>query len=152
VRRDYLTIIENVKGKSPDAEIIGVLVEKMVSPATEVIIGGLRDPQFGPAIMFGLGGIFTEVLKDISFRLAPITKKEAFEMMRDLRGYPLLNGFRGGSPLDMESLSHAIISVSEVMTMIAEIQEIDLNPVFLYTKGLVAVDARIILRVNDQAL
>lgn len=151
VKRDYSTIIENIKRKNPEAEIIGILVEKMVSPSTEVIIGGLRDSQFGPAVMFGLGGIFTEILKDVSFRLAPIKKEEAFEMMEDLKGYPLLNGYRGRSPLDMESLSHAIVAVSEIMAMIEDIQEIDLNPIFLYTKGLIAVDARIILKIaNNQ--
>ena len=148
LKRDYSGLIENIKSKVPEAEIIGILVERMVSPSTEVIIGGLRDSQFGPAIMFGLGGVFTEILKDVSFRLAPITRNEAFRMMEELRGYPLIAGYRKSKPLDRESLSHAIVSISELMIEIEEIEEIDLNPIFLYTTGLTAVDARIILRQN----
>ena len=145
VRRDYSNIIENIKRKVPVAKIKGVLIERLVTPSLEVIIGGLRDSQFGPTIMFGLGGIFTEILKDLSFRLAPVTKGETFGMMEELKGYPLLNGYRGSKPLDKESLSDAMVSISNLMTEVEEIKEIDLNPVFLYPKGLTAVDARVIL-------
>ncbi len=147
VKRDFSDIIENIRRKAPDAEVIGILVEKMAFQSTEVIIGGIRDPQFGPAIMFGLGGIFTEILKDISFRLAPIMKEEALGMMEELKGYPLIEGYRGSKPLDRESLSDAMVKVSKVMEEIKDIQEIDLNPVFLYPEGLTVVDARIILKV-----
>lgn len=145
VRRDYSNIIENIKRKVPEAKIKGVLIERLVNPSLEVIIGGLRDSQFGPTIMFGLGGIFTEILKDLSFRLAPVTKGETFDMMKELKGYPLLNGYRGSKPLDKESLSDAMVSISNLMTEVEDIKEIDLNPVFLYPKGLTAVDARVIL-------
>lgn len=147
VKRDFLEIKENIMLKVPGAEVIGVMIEKMASQSTEVIIGGLRDSQFGPAIMFGLGGIFTEILKDISFRLAPISESEAFDMMEELRGYPLLDGYRGREPLDKNSLSNAMVKVSELIVEMDEIQEIDLNPVFLYPSGLTVVDARIILNV-----
>lgn len=146
VRRDYSVIIENIKRNVPGAEVIGILVEKVAPPSTEVIIGGIRDSQFGPAIMFGLGGIFTEILKDVSFRLAPITKDEGFGMMEELKGYPLLTGYRGGKPLDRDALSKSMVAVSKLITEIDEINEIDLNPVFLYPEGIMAVDARIILR------
>lgn len=147
VKRDFSDIIENIRRKVPDAEVIGILVEKMAFQSTEVIIGGIRDLQFGPAIMFGLGGIFTEILKDISFRLAPVTRDESFSMMEELKGYPLITGYRGNKPLDRDTLSDAIVKVSELMTGLEEIQEIDLNPVFLYPEGLIVVDARIILNV-----
>ncbi|MEK6693230.1 MAG: acetate--CoA ligase family protein [Nitrospirota bacterium] len=147
VKRDFSDIIENIRRKVPDAEVIGILVEKMAFQSTEVIIGGIRDLQFGPAIMFGLGGIFTEILKDISFRLAPITKKEALGMMEELKGYPLIEGYRGSKPLDRESLSDTMVKVSKLMEEIKDIQEVDLNPVFLYPEGLTVVDARIILKV-----
>lgn len=145
VRRDYSAIIDNIKRVVPEAEIIGILIEKMAIRSTEVIIGGIRDEQFGPTIMLGLGGIFTEILRDVSFRLAPITGEEAFRMMEELKGYPLLTGYRGSKPLDKESLSDAMVSISNLMTEVEEIKEIDLNPVFLYPKGLTAVDARVIL-------
>lgn len=147
VKRDFSDIIENIRRKVPDAEVIGILVEKMAFQSTEVIIGGIRDLQFGPAIMFGLGGIFTEILKDISFRLAPITKEEALGMMEELKGYPLIEGYRGSKPLDRESLSDTMVKVSKLMEEIKDIQEVDLNPVFLYPEGLTVVDARIILKV-----
>jgi acetyl-CoA synthetase (ADP-forming) len=147
VKRDFSDIIENVRRKVPDAEVMGILVEKMVPQSTEVIIGGIRDIQFGPAIMFGLGGIFTEILKDISFRLAPLTREEASGMMEELKGYPIIEGYRGSRPLDRESLSDAMVKVSRMMEEIKDIQEIDLNPVFLYPVGLTVVDARIILKV-----
>lgn len=146
VRRDYLQIIENIKRNAPRAEVIGILVERMASLSTEVIIGGIRDSQFGPAIMFGLGGIFTEILKDVSFRLAPITREDTFRMMEELKGYPLLYGYRGSKPLDRESLSAAMMAIAGLMIEIEDILEIDLNPVFLYPTGLTTVDARIILR------
>lgn len=145
VRRDYSKITENIKRKIPEAKIEGVLIERLATPSLEVIIGGLRDSQFGPTIMLGLGGIFTEILKDLSFRLTPVTKGETFGMMEELKGCPLLNGYRGSKPLDKESLSDAMVSISNLMTEVEEIKEIDLNPVFLYPKGLTAVDARVIL-------
>lgn len=149
VKRDFSDIIENIKRKIPDAEIKGMLVEKMVQQSTEVIIGGIRDPQFGPAIMFGLGGIFTEILKDVSFRLAPVSRYEALDMMKELKGFPLIEGYRGNKPLDMGAISDALVKVSDLMIEIEEIKEIDLNPVFLYPEGLTVVDARIILRRRE---
>lgn len=153
VKRDYSIIMKNIKSNVPEAEVTGIFVEKMVPLSTEVIIGGIRDSQFGPAIMFGLGGIFTELLRDVSFRLAPITEEEGLGMMEELKGYPLLTGYRGSKPLDREALARSMVKVSELIIEIDEIKEIDLNPVFLYPEGLIAVDARIILRknVNNQS-
>lgn len=141
----YNELLSTIKTKAPRAKITGVLVEKMAPAATEVIIGALRDPQFGPAVMFGLGGIFVEAIKDVSFRLAPVNEKEALEMIKATKGYPLLNGFRGSPPLDVYSTAKTILTISKIITQIEQITEIDLNPVLVYTDRILVVDARIIL-------
>jgi len=92
VKEAYMTIIKNISEKKPEAKILGVLVQEMVPKGYEVIVGAIRDAQFGPAVMFGLGGAFVEVLEDVSFRLAPLSKNEALEMMRDTKGFKLLEG------------------------------------------------------------
>ncbi|MCF6157835.1 MAG: acetyl-CoA synthetase [wastewater metagenome] len=145
VRTAYTGIIENVKKNIPEARIVGTLVSEMAEPSTEVIIGGLRDPQFGPAVMFGIGGIFVEIFKDVSFRIAPVEKDEALDMIQDIKGYKLLEGYRGTEVLDVPALVKTISHVSTIMTSIECIKEIDLNPIFVYPKGIMAVDARIIL-------
>ncbi|HHT9111630.1 MAG TPA: acetate--CoA ligase family protein [Candidatus Brocadiaceae bacterium] len=145
VKKAFEEILRNVKEKRPDARIHGIFVEEMASPSTEVIVGGIRDPQFGPAVMFGLGGIFVEVFKDVSFRIAPVEEFEALDMISDIKGATLLKGFRNTQPLDMPALAQTIIQVSHIITSLDEIKEIDLNPVFVYPKGVRAVDARIIL-------
>ncbi len=131
----------------PGVEITGFLVERMAEPSTEVIIGAVRDPQFGPTVMFGLGGIFVEVVKDVSLCLAPVNEKEAREMISEIKAYPLLTGFRGSKPLDISSIAKAILSISQIITTIPQIMEIDLNPLFVYPEGIIAVDARIIIEV-----
>lgn len=145
VKRAFEEILRHVKEKRPDARIHGIFVEEMASPSTEVIVGGIRDPQFGPAVMFGLGGIFVEVFKDVSFRIAPVEEFEALDMISDIKGVTLLKGFRNTRPLDIPALAQTIIRVSHMITFLDEIKEIDLNPVFVYPKGVRAVDARIIL-------
>ncbi len=146
VRVAYEEIIDNVKKKQPDARINGILVEEMAKASTEVIVGGLRDPQFGPAVMFGLGGIFVEVFKDVSFRIAPIEEHEALDMINEVKGAKILKGFRNTEALDIPTLAQTIMHVSDMMVSIEEIKEIDLNPVIVYPQGVKSVDARIIIR------
>ncbi|TLD41160.1 MAG: Acetyl-CoA synthetase (ADP-forming) [Candidatus Jettenia ecosi] len=148
IRASYEEIVKNVKKKQPNARIYGILVEEMAAPSAEVIIGGLRDFQFGPVVMFGLGGIFVEIFKDVSFRIAPIEEREALNMIYDVKGAKVLMGFRGTEPLDIPALTQTILQISRIMTSLEEIREIDLNPVLVYQKGIKAVDARIVL---DQA-
>ena len=138
-------IIENVKKAKPRAKIMGIYVQEYVPEGREVIIGLIKDPQFGPTVMFGLGGIFVEVLKDVSFRIAPMSKKDAEEMIKEIRGYPILRGVRGNPPVDFEALENALVAVSKLGWELKEIKEMDLNPVIAYHNGLKVVDARIIL-------
>ena len=145
VKAAYEEIMKNVNIKKPDARIEGILVEKMATPSTEVIIGGLRDPQFGPAVMFGLGGIFVEIYKDVSFRIAPLEEYDAIDMIHEIKGSKILKGFRNTESLDITSVAQTILKVSNIMVSLEEIKEIDLNPVLVYPKGVKAVDARIIL-------
>jgi acetyl-CoA synthetase (ADP-forming) len=124
----------------------GALVERMAPPGTETIIGAKLDPQFGPVVLFGLGGIFVEIFKDVSFRVAPIGKGDALDMMSELKAYPLLKGARGRAPADTEALADALLKVSGMMMQEPMIQELDLNPTIAYEKGCRVVDARVILR------
>jgi acetyl-CoA synthetase (ADP-forming) len=141
----YKTIIENAKKYNADATIVGVLVQEMAPASTETIVGAIKDPQFGPTIMFGLGGIFVELLKDVSFRIAPITADDAKEMITQLKAYPLLKGFRNTPPADIDALVDILLSTSRLVMDNPEIKELDLNPVIAYQKGAKTVDARIIL-------
>ncbi|MGB9756551.1 MAG: acetate--CoA ligase family protein, partial [Candidatus Bathyarchaeales archaeon] len=104
VRDAYRKILGNVKKHRADAKIVGVLVQEMAPQSTEIIVGAIKDPQFGPALMFGLGGIFVEVLKDVTFRVAPINEDEAREMITEVRAYPLLKGYRNTPPADIEAI------------------------------------------------
>jgi acetyl-CoA synthetase (ADP-forming) len=123
----------------------GMLVEPMAPPGTETIIGGKRDPQFGPVLLFGLGGIFVEVFKDVSFRVAPIEREDALEMISELKALPLLRGIRGRKPSDIDALVDSLLRVSEMMMREERIKELDLNPTLAYEKGCRVVDARVIL-------
>ena len=145
VRTAYDEIITNVNHQYPHAKIQGVSVQKMVRPGTEVIIGTNKDPQFGPVIMFGLGGLFVEILKDVSFRIIPLNKRNAQEMIHEIKGYPLLKGYRGKEPADIPALVDLILKVSKFVNENPKIKELELNPVFAYPEGAMAVDARIIL-------
>lgn len=138
-------IRRNIKKRAPKVRVEGFLLEEMAPKGVEVIIGGLMDPQFGPAVMFGIGGVAVELLKDVTFRLAPIKRSEALEMMKDLKGYPLLTGFRGSRPVDLKRLADAIVSVSEIVSESDGIREIEINPLLVYEKGVMALDARIVL-------
>ncbi|WP_340820181.1 acetate--CoA ligase family protein [Methanolobus sp. WCC4] len=135
----------DLEENAPQARIEGFLLEEFVPRGVEVIIGGMRDPQFGPVVMFGTGGIMVELMKDVSFRLAPLDKGEAMAMMEDVRGYPLLTGYRGSKPVDREMLASVIVKLSDIITKIEVIREIEINPLFAYEDGVMAVDARVIL-------
>jgi acetyl-CoA synthetase (ADP-forming) len=141
----YAKLVTEIKSKEPSATIAGVLVEKMMSPSIEVVVGGTRDKQFGPAVMFGMGGIFTEVYDDVTFRVAPIDQVDAFNMIHGLRGSRILEGIRGESPLDTDSVVKVLTDVSDLMTQHDAIDQLDLNPVIVYPHGVCAVDARIII-------
>ncbi len=141
----YRKIIENAKNYKADAKIVGVLVQEMAPQSTEVIVGAIKDPQFGQTVMFGLGGIFVELLKDVNFRIAPLTAEDAKEMITQLKAYPLLNGYRNTPPADLDALVAILCSVSSLVMENPEIKELDLNPVMAYPKGAKTVDARIIL-------
>jgi acyl-CoA synthetase (NDP forming) len=145
VGKAYDEILSAIKKVQPKAKIEGISVQKMAHPGLEVIIGMTKDAQFGPVLMFGLGGILVEVLKDVSFRIVPLTKRDAREMIKEIKGYPLLEGYRGQEPADIPFLEAIILKVSDFIDKNPEIKELDLNPVFAYKKGAVAVDARVIL-------
>jgi acyl-CoA synthetase (NDP forming) len=145
VKKAYDDILRSVKKKYPRALIHGISVQKMARPATEVIIGTSKDPQFGPVIMFGLGGIFVEVLKDVSFRVIPVNRKDAQEMIQEIKGFPLLRGYRGKEPASIPALIAMILKVSKFINENPQIREMELNPIFAYKDKALAVDARIIL-------
>ncbi|MGA2159621.1 MAG: acetate--CoA ligase family protein [Dehalococcoidia bacterium] len=141
----YSEILANVTKHDRKAKIVGVTVQKMARQGLEIIIGMTKDAQFGPVIMFGLGGILVEVLKDVSFRIVPLEKRDAAEMITEIKGFPVLKGFRGQEPADIPFLENLILKVSDFVEKNPEIKELDLNPVFAYKDGAMAVDARIIL-------
>jgi acetyl-CoA synthetase (ADP-forming) len=145
VKAAYKQIMENVKKRRKDAKILGVIVQEMAPPSTEVIVGAIKDPQFGPTLMFGLGGVFVEILKDVTFKVAPITEEEAREMLTEIKAYPLLKGYRNLPPADTEALVKILLNTSRLVTEHMEIKELDLNPIMVYEKGAKTVDARIIL-------
>lgn len=145
VRKAYDEIFKKIKKQYPGANLQGVSVQKMVRPGTEVIIGTSKDPQFGPVIMFGLGGIFVELLKDVSFRIIPLERKDAQEMIEEIKGYPVLQGYRGMEPASISALIETILKVSKLIEENPGIKELDLNPVFAYRNKALAVDARIVL-------
>jgi acyl-CoA synthetase (NDP forming) len=145
VEKAYGEIMKAAKGKFPKAKIEGAAVQKMARPGTEVIVGTFKDAQFGPVIMFGLGGIFVEVLKDVSFRIVPIERRDAAEMIKEIKGYPLLKGYRGMEPASLPALEDILLKVSDLVAKTPEIKELDINPIIAYKDSAVAVDARIVL-------
>lgn len=145
ILKGYRKVIENSKKYKPDADIRGVIVQHMMPKNREVIIGVSKDKQFGHVVMFGLGGIFVEVLKDVSFRIVPIEKEDAYSMIYEIRSHQMLCGVRGEKPSDVDALADIIIKISNLVSDFPEIKELDINPVFVYEKGAVAVDALIVL-------
>ncbi len=149
IRNAFRTIMANARNYKADADIHGVLIQEMAPFGTEVIVGSVCDAQFGPTVMFGLGGIFVEVLKDVTFRVAPVSKDDAMKMMPEIKGYPILQGARGESRRDQEALSVVLSRFSQMVNDLGdEIAETDANPSMVYEqgKGLKIVDARIILQ------
>ncbi|MDI6868060.1 MAG: acetate--CoA ligase family protein [Coprothermobacterota bacterium] len=146
VKKAFEEIIVNARKYKTDARIVGVLVQKMASPGgTEVIFGAIRDPQFQQVVMFGLGGIFVEVLKDVTFRVAPVTVEEAKKMALEIQAASILKGVRGQGRRDLDALAESLSRLSQLVVDFPEIKELDANPVMLYESGLVVVDARILL-------
>ena len=138
-------IYANAAEAAPGAELSGLAVQSMAEPGAEVILGITTDQQFGPVLMFGLGGVFVEALKDVAFRVVPLERRDAAEMIREIQGFPVLEGFRGSPPRDLAALEQMLMQLSSFAESHPEVQELDLNPVFAHERGAVAVDARIVL-------
>ncbi len=147
LRVAYREILSNIDRYLPEAELWGVSVQEMITGGREVILGSNDDPQFGPVLMFGLGGVYVEVLKDVSFRLAPLTKEDAKQMVLETRSYPLLQGVRGDPRADVEAVVDALLRLSQLVTDWPQIKELDINPLMVLEadRGAVAVDVRILL-------
>ena len=146
VQKAYTEIIANVKESLPDATIEGVSVQKMVLPGVEIIIGVTEDAQFGPVVMFGLGGIWVEAIKDVVFRVVPVTAWDAEEMVREIKGFAVLQGYRGQEAVDLSFLAKLITRISEFIEKNPRFKEIDINPLIAYSDSAVAVDARIVMK------
>ena len=145
VEKAYEEIMSSCKAYDPGADIEGVAVQGMATVGTEIIMGMIKDASFGPVVMFGLGGVLVEVLKDVSFRIVPIEKADAEEMTSEIQGKKLLEGYRGQDPADVPYLQEILVKLSDFVDATPGIEEIDMNPVFAYREGAVVVDARIIL-------
>ncbi len=144
VRRAYDEILSNARRAAPQAEIQAVLVQEMVKGGVEVILGSTTDPVFGPVVMFGLGGIFVEALGDVSFRIAPLSRNDAEDMIEEIKGYRILRGIRGREPADLDAIADALLSVSRLVTDHRDaIEELDINPLVVFPRGAKAVDALI---------
>ena len=146
VKAAYTEIMSSVKSGVPDALIEGMLVCRMLPPGgVECIIGMVRDPSFGPALMVGLGGVFVEVLKDVSFRVLPLDEENATAMIEELKGITLLRGIRGENPRDIKALAQILVKVGKLVEENPQIKELDINPCIVYETGAFPVDARILL-------
>ncbi len=145
VAEGYDEIISSVQAAQPSANIEGVSVQEMASPGVEVIVGVTTDPQFGPVMMFGLGGIMVEVLGDVAFRLAPLGEGDARDMIDEIQGRQVLDGVRGQPPVDVRAIEAMLDQVSAFAAEHPEVAELDLNPVIASPEGAIAVDARIVL-------
>ena len=146
VKSGFSRIVDNARRYNSNAKLEGVLVQRMAPQGREVIIGGLVDPQFGQTLMFGLGGVFVEVFRDVTLRIAPIVEQDAREMIREIKAHPILKGYRGQPPADEDAIVDVLLSASDLMMENQDINQMDLNPVMIYDKGASIVDARMILR------
>lgn len=126
------------------------LVQEMIKGPRELVIGMIRDPQFGPCVMFGLGGIFTEILRDVSFRVAPIEERDALEMMREIKGHKILDAIRGMDAVDVKALSQSLIALGNIGLEHEAVQEIDVNPLIVRGSQPVAVDALVVLKEPEE--
>jgi len=149
VENAFDMIMRSAREKFPDADIEGISVQGMAKSGTEIIIGMIKDAQFGPVLMFGLGGILVEVLKDVAFRIVPLEKRDASDMIKEIKGYKILEGYRGQDPVDIPYLEDMLVKLSVFVDNTPEIKEIDMNPVFAYKDGTVVVDARIVLEETE---
>jgi len=145
VREAFNDIVRNAEKHTSRDRIVGTLVSPMVAYGQECIIGMIRDRQFGPVLMFGLGGIFVEVLKDVSFRVAPLSLEDMDEMIHEIKGYKILTGIRGEKQKDIDAVKDVLAKLSQIAVENPEINEIDLNPVIVHEKGASIVDSRVIL-------
>ncbi|HJM88694.1 MAG TPA: acetate--CoA ligase family protein [Dehalococcoidia bacterium] len=145
VREAYDAMQASVKSAAPKATIDGISVQQMAQSGTEVIVGIATDPQFGPVMMFGLGGIFVEVLKDVAFRIVPLEDRDASQIVREIRSFPVLEGVRGQAGADLDALEKLLLQVSAFAWDHQEVAELDLNPVIARPDGVLAVDARVVL-------
>jgi acyl-CoA synthetase (NDP forming) len=152
VRRAFTDIMGAARKLAPADEIDGVLIQSMIEGGVETMIGVSDDPSFGPLVAFGLGGIHVEVLKDVGFRVAPLTDRDADELLYGIRGLPLLKGYRGHPPADIDALRELLLRVSQLAVGVPDIEELDLNPVIALPPGLGCriVDARIKVRGRQQ--
>ena len=131
VGKAYTEIITAVKRTSPKVAIHGISVQKMAKPGVEVIMGMSKDAQFGPVLMFGLGGVFVEVLKDVAFRIVPLVRRDVSQMIREIKGYPLLEGYRGQEPASVTVLEDMLLKLSDFVDKTPQIKELDLNPILV---------------------
>lgn len=138
-------MVLNVADEKPLSLIEGFMVEEMAPKGAEVIVGAIKDEQFGPVVMFGTGGVAVELMKDVSFRLAPLDKKEAIEMMIEVKGFPLLTGYRGDTIKDVEAIADVIVKLAKIVEETDGLKELEINPLLVYEKGVMAVDARAVL-------
>ncbi len=145
VRRAHAEIMASVKAKAPGASIDGLLVQQFLPAGDEFIVGGLRDPAFGPLVMVGLGGIYTELFRDTSFRIGPVTDAQAYDMLDDLKAWKLLLGMRGKPQSDIDALARIVVGVSELLCACPSIKELDMNPVLVSDGGSIVVDAKIVI-------
>ena len=145
----YEAILSNSLAAVPEAEIEGVAVQNMAPAGTEVIVGMTTDPQFGPVVMFGLGGVMVEVMKDVTFRVLPLTKRDVRQMVADIKGRVILDGVRGAPPADVEAIQDALLKVADFVSANPQVRELDLNPILVNENGAVAVDARIVIAMSE---
>jgi acyl-CoA synthetase (NDP forming) len=145
VRQAFRAMQQSVAAQAPGARVDGISVQPMAAPGVEVIVGMSRDATFGPVLMFGLGGVLVEVLKDVTFRIVPLSQRDAREMIHDIQGFPVLTGYRGTAPTDLEALQHILLTLSAFVASTPDVKEIDLNPIYAYAQGALAVDARVLL-------
>jgi acetyl-CoA synthetase (ADP-forming) len=143
----YMDMVGRIRQAYPQIEMEGVLVQPMVTGGRELILGGRQDPQFGPVVLLGLGGVFVEILEEVVVRIAPLSKRLAEEMVESLRGVAILKGARGHKPADLNALVEALLRLSQLLCDFPEIRELDINPLRLFSEGegCCALDARIIL-------
>lgn len=145
VRAGFEALLAAVRANLPDADLRGALVCRQELGGAEMIVGALRDPTFGPTVMLGAGGVLTEVLGDVAFRLAPLHHADALDMLGELRAFKMLTGFRGSPPADLDALASTAVKLGDLMCDRPEIAEVDLNPVMASAAGCIALDARIVI-------